>query len=260
MKQTLVGRDILNQGNALTDPLGLASRGFYMGAIDGRTRYGDVIGAGPVSEFNATPQVPAADPDRRGTFAVGSGWVNFSIPPRSRTGTGSTGPAQRRDLPATRSIPGRISRSGSSCSMTPCGIPMQMSAVFADASLDQARYDWLVNELEKGQAEGKLMIIAAHLPIRNESAATSTTLDTRVPGIRADADCKTPYLPEPPPVDLGPCPPEYRDGIPIPGPRPPGTRVLGSRDRVPAGFPPAVPHLRDRPQQRQYGLGLRNGR
>ena len=31
--------------------------------------------------------------------------------------------------------------------------------------LEQERYDWIVNELEKGQTEGKLMIIAAHVPI-----------------------------------------------------------------------------------------------
>jgi hypothetical protein len=34
-----------------------------------------------------------------------------------------------------------------------------------NGSLDKARYDWLINELDKGQAEGKLMIIAAHVPI-----------------------------------------------------------------------------------------------
>ncbi len=32
-------------------------------------------------------------------------------------------------------------------------------------SVDKERYDWLVKELDKGQAEGKLMIIAAHIPI-----------------------------------------------------------------------------------------------
>lgn len=41
------------------------------------------------------------------------------------------------------------------------------------ASLDNARYDWLVKELDKGQAEGKLMIIAAHIPIRNEPPNSS---------------------------------------------------------------------------------------
>lgn len=36
---------------------------------------------------------------------------------------------------------------------------------YASASLDQERYDWLVSELDKGQAEGKLMIVATHIPI-----------------------------------------------------------------------------------------------
>jgi hypothetical protein len=32
-------------------------------------------------------------------------------------------------------------------------------------TVDKARWEWLVGELDKGQAEGKLMIIAAHVPI-----------------------------------------------------------------------------------------------
>lgn len=36
---------------------------------------------------------------------------------------------------------------------------------YAHGSLDRERFDWLVTELDKGQAEGKLMIIAAHIPI-----------------------------------------------------------------------------------------------
>ncbi|MGO9371804.1 MAG: hypothetical protein ACLQBD_06850 [Syntrophobacteraceae bacterium] len=36
---------------------------------------------------------------------------------------------------------------------------------YGHGSLDSARYDWLVSELDKGQSEGKLMIIAAHVPI-----------------------------------------------------------------------------------------------
>ncbi len=33
-------------GNVLTDPRGVDSRGLYMGALDGRTPYGDVIAPG----------------------------------------------------------------------------------------------------------------------------------------------------------------------------------------------------------------------
>jgi hypothetical protein len=38
-------------------------------------------------------------------------------------------------------------------------------AAYGNGSLDLARYNWLLNELEEGQSEGKLMIIAAHVPI-----------------------------------------------------------------------------------------------
>ena len=41
---------------------------------------------------------------------------------------------------------------------------------YGHASLDQTRYDWLIKELDKGQAEGKLMVIAAHCPIGVELA------------------------------------------------------------------------------------------
>jgi hypothetical protein len=43
--------------------------------------------------------------------------------------------------------------------------PYEAASSYARACLDQARYDWLVNELDRGQAEGKLMIIAAHIPV-----------------------------------------------------------------------------------------------
>jgi hypothetical protein len=41
---------------------------------------------------------------------------------------------------------------------------------YGHGSLDKTRYDWLVSELQKGQDEGKLMIIAAHIPINVEKA------------------------------------------------------------------------------------------
>ncbi|MDD1694937.1 MAG: TIGR03768 family metallophosphoesterase, partial [Methanoregula sp.] len=39
-------------------------------------------------------------------------------------------------------------------------------------SLDKERYEWLVHELDTGQAEGKLMIIAAHIPVGVELEET----------------------------------------------------------------------------------------
>jgi metallophosphoesterase (TIGR03768 family) len=43
---------------------------------------------------------------------------------------------------------------------------------YGHGSLDSERYNWLVSELDKGQTEGKLMIIAAHIPIGVEPAGS----------------------------------------------------------------------------------------
>ena len=40
-----------------------------------------------------------------------------------------------------------------------------LNATGANGALDQERYNWLVRELDRGQSEGKLMIVAAHVPI-----------------------------------------------------------------------------------------------
>jgi len=37
--------------------------------------------------------------------------------------------------------------------------------IFGHGSLNNGRYDWLMSQLKAGQEEGKLMIIAAHIPI-----------------------------------------------------------------------------------------------
>jgi metallophosphoesterase (TIGR03768 family) len=167
LKQTQIGEYILNQGNNFTDPLVLDSRGFYMGSIDGRTLYGDIIGAGPVKDFKEPPKVPAADPDRRslsrsewmGEFFTtssgpkGHGFNQSDVP----TGFASYSFEPKSDIPF-KVIVLDDTQKDSDPNVGP----------YMYASLDNARYDWLVQELDKGQAEGKLMIIAAHIPIRNE--------------------------------------------------------------------------------------------
>lgn len=41
----------------------------------------------------------------------------------------------------------------------------EISKSYGHWSLDKKRYEWLINELDSGQAQGKLMIIAAHVPL-----------------------------------------------------------------------------------------------
>jgi metallophosphoesterase (TIGR03768 family) len=158
----------------------LNQRGFYMGSMDGRTRYGDVIGAGPAKDFTTHPQVPAADPDRRSLST--EEWLGeFFNTTSEPQGHGFN----RTDASA-----------GFACySFEPkADIPIKVIVLddtlknsdpainsYELASLDEKRYNWLVSELDAGQAEGKLMIISAHIPIRNEPPGPSRLWSTLSP-------------------------------------------------------------------------------
>ena len=165
IKSNLTGNTILNQGNIFTGPShGIKSRGYYMGAIDGRTPYGDIIGAGPVSNFSTAPTVPA-DPDRR--FLSREEWMGeFFNTSSSPAGHGfsqadvANGFAcytfePKSDIPIKVIVLDDTQRDDDPSGGTSNG----------HGSLDLERYTWLVKELDKGQAEGKLMIIAAHIPV-----------------------------------------------------------------------------------------------
>ena|GEM_PF-887221 len=156
------GKDILNLGGDIVSLVrsGLTTKGFYMGSIDGRTPYGDILGIGPVANFpNGNPQILAADKNRR---------------PITRT-------EWMEEFFKTTSLPvghgfsqTNIDNNFACYSFIPkWNVPIKV-IVLDDTTrtgiggwgfLDQERYDWLVNELNSGQAEGKFMIIASHIPI-----------------------------------------------------------------------------------------------
>ena len=165
-RQALIGKNIINMGNVFADPRGMDSRGFYMGAIDGGTPYGDVIGVGPEKNFATPPQVRAADPDRRSLYR--REWMNEFFKTSSRPmGHGFSRSnidndfacysfEPKSDIPIKVIVLDNTQRNDD--------INNPESLGYGHASLDQERYDWLVRELDLGQAEGKLMIIAAHIP------------------------------------------------------------------------------------------------
>ena len=171
LRQAYVGEDILNIGNPLIDPRGADSRGFYVGSLDGRTPNGEIIGVGPVEDFATPPKVLAADPNRRSLSRAE--WMSeFFTTSSSPQGHGftladaETGFAcytfePKSDEPLRVIVLDDTQRDDD---------PNDHG--YGHASLDKERYDWLVGELEKGQAEAKLMIIAAHVPIGVEAAGS----------------------------------------------------------------------------------------
>ena len=161
-----LGDEILNMGDILKDPRGTDSRGFYTGAIDGRTPYGDVIGAGPEAAFPTPPRVPAADPDRR--VLSRQEWMReFFATSSEPKGHGFT-EADVEKVFACYAVEPKPDEPVKFIALDDTGGDDPGKMGCGHAFVDQERYDWLIGELDKGQAEGKLMIIGAHVPIAVE--------------------------------------------------------------------------------------------
>jgi len=151
----LVGNKVLDMGNIFTDKLRTKSRGYYMGAINGSTALGDVVGAGPVDNFSTQPTVPSDS--SRHSLSRQELLSQFFNTTSSPVGHGFN----QSDV-----------ENGFACySFEPkSGVPIKVIVLddigaLGQGSLDQQRYEWLVKELDAGQADGQLMIIAAHIPI-----------------------------------------------------------------------------------------------
>lgn len=153
----------------LNDPLTkVVGNTFYMGVIDGASPYGAIKYAGKKEDFASPPKI-AADPDRRALLR--SEWIaeffNTTSQPKGH---------------GFNLVPEglRLSEDGFACySFVPkAGIPLKVIVldntqreddgshdIHGHGFLDEARWKWLQAELDAGQANNQLMVIAAHIPI-----------------------------------------------------------------------------------------------
>lgn len=170
-----IGNTVLNLELGPPSAGGVYRSGPYMGVIDGSDPLGRVILSGPQENF-ATPPTVVADPDRRALATPESSSLNWM-----------------KEFFATTSKPighgftqTNLDNDFASYSYEPkAGIPIKIIVLddtckgdsqpnYALGCLDQKRLDWLKNELQIGQDENKLMIIAAHVPINPQISATNT--------------------------------------------------------------------------------------
>lgn len=165
VRESLIGKDIINLSNDMfTNPLGLDARGYYMGSFDGSKPNGDVFGIGPVADFKTPPTVNGADENRR-SLSTKEWMAEFD---------------KTTSLPKGHGFSQANMDEGFACyTFEPkSSVPVKFIVMddtqsnddpndggYGHLSFDQKRYNWLVNELDKGQMEGKLMVIAAHIPI-----------------------------------------------------------------------------------------------
>jgi metallophosphoesterase (TIGR03768 family) len=162
-----VGSGVMNMGSGGDSATtGINGTGFYVGVVDGSTSLGLVVKSGPADPSRPTPQV-APDPDRRSLATAASSTANWM-----------------REFFTTTSLPAghgftqdNLDRDSACYSFHPkAGIPIKVIVLddtmkgpdntqYARACLDAQRLAWLVGELEEGERNDKLMIIAAHIPI-----------------------------------------------------------------------------------------------
>jgi len=161
-RKSLVGRNIIRLPNFFNSK----DEYPYMGSIMGLTAEGDMsltcIGNVNPNTDKCVDQI-TEDPDRKSLSM--SEWVKefsntISFPP----GHGFTD-KNRQDGTAYYSFEPKPGIKYIVLDDTMPTAGLSNVTLYLNGYLDQVQYDWLVQELEKGQAEGKYMIIAAHIPI-----------------------------------------------------------------------------------------------
>jgi metallophosphoesterase (TIGR03768 family) len=182
--EALVGSNILKIGNIFA-PDGIYGDNYYVGTIDGSTVYGTPIGAGPVN--STSPFTVASDQNRR--FLTVAEWMNeFSNSTSSPNGHGFSGldPGFAcYTFDPDPNAPIRIIVLDDTQSAND-----QDLNGYGHGTLDQARYDWLVSQLDKAQAEDKLIIIAAHIPIGVEPSSSPVGWSSQAAVSEADLIAK----------------------------------------------------------------------
>ena len=166
LKQSYISDTIIALGDMFTSPTAMTERTYYMGVLNGSTPYGTIVGAGLAKDFSSAPKI-VADPTRRSLSK--KEWMGEFFHTTSQpVGHGFTQTNLDNDFASYSFQPKST-------------LPIKIIVLddtqreddanynaYAHGSLDMERYNWLVNELEEGQADGQLMIIAAHIPINVE--------------------------------------------------------------------------------------------
>jgi len=169
--------DVLATGNPLLT-------GYYMGVFNGSDPNGKIIGIGNASGFGSAPTV-TADPNRHAIAENGTRigfmqeFLNSSSLPY---GHGYTEEMIANDFACYSFDPVEGIRIIMLDDTTVNGSTLGDIWAHGRGSLDEERFAWLKAELEKGQEEDVLMIIAAHIPIATmeEGAPSGWSLNSEV--------------------------------------------------------------------------------
>ncbi len=161
------------------DTQGITSRAEYLGVVDGSTPYGTIIGSGPVTNYivGGVTNAPTVAPDPDRYSLTKSNWMReFFTTTSLPVGHGFSQANITNDLACYSFLP-------------KANLPLKMIVLDdtmtdqnfdfnGQGGLDTNQLAWLVRELDLGQTNGQLMIIAAHIPIELIGYSTSTNAST----------------------------------------------------------------------------------
>ncbi len=160
------GFPVVNSQNYFTNAEVLLLAGNFMGTIDGSTPYGDVIDVGSVTNFivGGVTNYPTVVSDSNRYSLTVSNWMGEFFNTASKpVGHGFSA--------------ANITNSFACYSFEPkTNLPLKVIVLDdtmaiqnfelgEQATLDTNRFNWLTNELQLGQDQDQLMIIAAHEPL-----------------------------------------------------------------------------------------------
>jgi len=164
VRKSVISENIFTVGNILKDPNAMNDSLFVTGTIDGSTPYGTIIGVGIRAQMQSIPKIPA-DAKRRFlskneviqemsttlTLPVGHGFIQTKS---DNVFNGCYSFEPKSDLPLKVIV---LDDTQDESEIR--------NDIYGYGTLENGRHDWLIRQLEAGQKEGKLMIIAAHIPI-----------------------------------------------------------------------------------------------
>ena len=174
LRKVLVGKNILQTGNIFTDKNALNESTYSLGVLDGSTPFGNIIGSGVVANMTKIPTI-TEDPNRR-PLSTKEFMSEFSSSTTLPRGHGFIQPYSSNKFGACYSfepksnLPLKIIVLDDTEDESDVPGP---SLIYGYGSLANGRLEWLIKQLKAGQAEDKLMVIAAHVPI---GTATGTPM------------------------------------------------------------------------------------
>lgn len=178
LQSAMVGSEVLNIGPNMLAANNADATGLYVGVVDGATPLGDVIKGGPTASFDTPPTV-APDANRHSVTTDDSSpagymreFFNSTSSPAGHGFSKTSASACYTFMPKSN-LPIKVIVLDDTCKSTsPTGGPLY----YGGGWIDQARYNWLTSELQKGQDAGQLMIVACHIPIAPQGDLNDLTV------------------------------------------------------------------------------------